>query len=299
MSIKVFAALLAGWIGAAQAANTPGASAASPEAPASTATTSATTSATSTVSATAGNDWLMLVATNSTDAAREAEFNAWYDDIDIPDVLEVPGYQRARRGLRLGTAAAPVSALPADEGRYVALYDIASGNIDKTIIDMLMATRKMEARGRTTDLLKVTERVYYLRLAPAVEHATSSTHDTPGPAGTATTNEYVYVERFECCNDAAAERHFNDWYDRQHVAGVLASAGFERATRYELYRVLMIEPKTASRYLTIYELRAGTPEEAVQRMEAARASLRDAPGQSSFAESGSAMFRKIRDVRRP
>ena len=296
MSMRVFAALLASWIGIAQGANAPGSSVASTAA----AARAATTPATSTVSATAGNDWLMLVATNSTDAAREAEFNAWYDDIDIPDVLEVPGYQRARRGLRLGTAAAPVSALPPDEGRYVALYDIASGNIDKTIIEMLMATRKMEARGRTTDLLKVTERVYYLRLAPAVERGTASAHDTPDSARAEATDEYLYVERFDCCNDLATEQRFKDWYDRQHVSGVLASAGFERATRYELYRVLMIEPKTASRYLTIYELQAGSPEEAVQRMDAARASLRDAaPKQISFAESGSTMFRKIRDVRAP
>ena len=28
--------------------------------------------------------WLMLVATRCTDPAREAQFNAWYDDIDIP-----------------------------------------------------------------------------------------------------------------------------------------------------------------------------------------------------------------------
>jgi len=122
MSMKVFVALLASWIGIAQAANAPGSSARSTTA----APSAATTPAPPTVSATAGNDWLMLVATNSTDAARDAEFNAWYDDIDIPDVLEVPGYQRARRGLRLGTAAVPVSALPADEGRYVALYDIAT-----------------------------------------------------------------------------------------------------------------------------------------------------------------------------
>ena len=296
MSRKVFVALLASWIGIAPAANAPGSSATGNTA----APSAATTPAPPTVSATAGNDWLMLVATNSTDAARDAEFNAWYDDIDIPDVLEVPGYQRARRGLRLGTAAAPVSTLTADEGRYVALYDIASGNIDKTIIEMLMATRKMEARGRTTDLLKVTERVYYLRHSPAVERGTASAHDTPGAAGTDTTDEYLYVERFDCCNDAATEQRFNDWYDRQHVAGVLDSPGFERATRYELYRVLMIEPKTASRYLTIYELRAASPEQAVQRMDAARTSLRYAAlQQHSFAESGSTMFRKIRDVRRP
>ena len=45
------------------------------------------------------NNWLMMVTTKSTDTAREAEFNDWYDDIDIPDVLAVPGYMRARRGL--------------------------------------------------------------------------------------------------------------------------------------------------------------------------------------------------------
>ena len=41
-------------------------------------------------------------------------------------------------------------------------------------------------------------------------------------------------------------------------------------------------------------------EQAVQRMDAARTSLRYAAlQQHSFAESGSTMFRKIRDVRRP
>ncbi|HEY6926549.1 MAG TPA: hypothetical protein VI653_23900, partial [Steroidobacteraceae bacterium] len=39
--------------------------------------------------------WLMLVRTVNTDPSKEQEFNAWYDDIDIPDVLKVPGYRRA------------------------------------------------------------------------------------------------------------------------------------------------------------------------------------------------------------
>jgi hypothetical protein len=292
MSMKVFAALLASWIGVAQGANAPGSSATNTA----TAPSAAGTPAPPTVSATAGNDWLMLVATQNTDPPREAEFNAWYDDIDIPDVLEVPGYQRARRGLRLGTAASPVTELPADEGRYVALYDISSGNIDKTIIEMLMATRKMEARGRTTDLLKVTERVYYIRHAPPTERGADLKSSTSAASG----NEYLYVERFDCCNDSGAERRFNEWYDRQHVASVLDEPGFERATRYELYRVLMIEPKTATRWLTVYELRAQSPEDAVRSMDAARASLREAARtQGHFAENGSMMFRKIRDVRRP
>src|SRR5262245_6967827 len=177
------------------------------------------------VSATASDAWLMMVATRCTDPARESDFNRWYDDIDIPDVLEVPGYRRARRGLRLGTTAAPVSALPDTEGRYVALYDIASGNIDKTIIDMLMATRKMESRGRSTDLLAVTERVYYVRLAPTVERhepkPAVTSEESPASSGaagvdTSEPDEYLYVERVDCCTDAATEPRFNEWYDGTH-----------------------------------------------------------------------------------
>jgi len=247
--------------------------------------------------ATTGPDdtWLMMVATRCTDAAREAEFNTWYDDIDIPDVLEVPGYQRARRGLRLGTAEFPVEALPDDEGRYVALYDIASASIDKTIIEMLMATRKMETRGRSTDLLKVTERVYYHRLAPAIP----ARDRQAGLSGLEThQHEYLYIERIDCCHDAAAERRFNDWYVRKHVASVLSAPGFERASRYELYRVLMVEPKEATRYLTVYELEAGSQDAAILAMTAARKQLREAAAADSFVENGSMMFRKIRDVSR-
>ncbi len=46
--------------------------------------------------------WFYVVKTKSTDPAREAEFNAWYDDIDIPDVLAVPGFMRARRAVHKG-----------------------------------------------------------------------------------------------------------------------------------------------------------------------------------------------------
>lgn len=235
--------------------------------------------------------WLMMVATRCTDPAREAQFNAWYDDIDIPDVLEVPGYMRARRGLRLGTPTAPVAALPDSEGRYVALYDIDSAAIDKTIIEMLMATRKMESRGRSTDLLKVTERVYYQQHAPSVEAPT---------AARAGGDEYFLVERADCCRDAAAEGRFNDWYDRTHIPEVLKRPGFVRATRYELYRVLMIEPKVASRFLTVYELRADTPGQATAAMTSVIGELRTAAhANDSIVEAGSLMYRKIRDVKRP
>jgi hypothetical protein len=191
---------------------------------------------------------------------------------------------------------------------------------------MLMATRKMESRGRSTDLLAVTERVYYVRRAPTVERhepngaapgersnasSAETASGTTASGNSVEPDEYLYVERLDCCTDSAAESRFNDWYDREHVAAVLARPGFERATRYELYRVLMNEPKEASRYLTVYEFRASSAEEAVRQIEAARATLHDDAQlknsianstansiTNSIAERDSLVFRKIRDVRR-
>ena len=41
--------------------------------------------------------WILVVETNCVDAAREAEFNEWYDKIHLPDVLESPGFIRGTR----------------------------------------------------------------------------------------------------------------------------------------------------------------------------------------------------------
>ena len=44
-------------------------------------------------------EWFYFVKTEPSDPALEAEFNTWYDEIDIPDVLAVPGFERARRAV--------------------------------------------------------------------------------------------------------------------------------------------------------------------------------------------------------
>ena len=127
--------------------------------------------------------WLMLVMTQNTDPARDAEFNDWYDHVDIPEVLQVPGYRRARRGREQRTAESAPPSAPAEPLKYVALYDIASRDIDKTIIDMLMASWGMEKSHHSTDLLRVTERVYFRQYGPAFASSAAAS-----PAG----NTYVY-----------------------------------------------------------------------------------------------------------
>jgi hypothetical protein len=61
---------------------------------------------------------LLLVHTNAAGPEREAEFNTWYEQVHIPQLLErVPGIVRATR-----FAASPSG--PPTEHRYLALYEI-------------------------------------------------------------------------------------------------------------------------------------------------------------------------------
>ena len=231
--------------------------------------------------------WLMMVSTRATDTTRDAQFNEWYDRIDIPDVLEVPGYKRARRGQRIESRQFPRVG-SADDNTYVSLYDILTPNIDRTMVDMLMASRKMEVTGRSTDLLKVTERLYFRQLAPAAA-ATTLPRAAKG--------KFLLLERVECCRDEATAARLNDWYAVRHVPDMLTIPGFVRATRYELYRVLMVESRSAPRFLTVYEVNADSAEQVATLRDVAMRRLREAGRLSDlFIEQGTALYLEINDV---
>lgn len=69
----------------------------------------------------------LLVLTNCTPGS-DAEFNRWYSEVHIPDVLKVPGFTGAIRA-RLSP--------PSDEGtpahRYCAIYDFESDDPAATL----------------------------------------------------------------------------------------------------------------------------------------------------------------------
>lgn len=227
----------------------------------------------------------MIVKTRNLDPAREAAFNRWYDDIDIPDVLQVPGYMRARRGARIANYRPTLRETDAGE-TYVAAYDIRSPDIDKTIIDMLMASWRMDQLGRSTDLIKVVERVYYHRYAPPVAGRVHSAGD-----------RYLYLQRFDCCSRDADRQHFDRWYHDAYLALLASTEAFTRATRYELYRVLMHEPREAPGYLTLFEITAASGEEAIgqaTRIDALLASMPEGLGASLARDSG--LYELIKDA---
>lgn len=97
--------------------------------------------------------WLLVVESNCTDAAREAEFNKWYDQTHLPDVLETPGFVRATRYENTEPAEG--------KAKFLATYEIETDNIDRFLKTHNDNMAKKRAAGRISQLLVVVSRGFY------------------------------------------------------------------------------------------------------------------------------------------
>lgn len=236
--------------------------------------------------------WFYMVKTRSTDPLKEAEFNAWYDDIDIPDVLAVPGFMRARRGVQQSIAEFPKLDLQETEGKYVALYDIETADIDKSIIDLYVGARKMVALGRITDLLKVTEANYYRRLASG--HRQDG-HQTGG-------NDYVYIQKVLCCADDDTQKQFLDWLEDVYIPEITAIIGITGVKAYELYRIMevvSVGPEEIPHLLLVHEITTDSIIQAVLEIHEAVNRLNQAGRMSGLFVEGndSAVYLQMSDMK--
>ena len=77
--------------------------------------------------------YVILALTNPTEG-KEGEFNRWYDDHHIDDVIDVPGFVSARR-FRLAERQYQQNRTP-NRHRYLALYEIETDDLDATLDDL-------------------------------------------------------------------------------------------------------------------------------------------------------------------
>lgn len=75
------------------------------------------------------NQHIFLVFSNPV-KGREEEYNEWYTQTHLPDVLKVSGFVAAQR-FELGQVS---SDLP---GKYLAIYEIESTNPEQTLNDLM------------------------------------------------------------------------------------------------------------------------------------------------------------------
>ena len=69
----------------------------------------------------------MLVWSNPTEGADEAEYNQWYDDVHARDVLKLEGFTTCRRFRLADAQFGP----PETPGRYLALYEAEVDDLAK------------------------------------------------------------------------------------------------------------------------------------------------------------------------
>jgi hypothetical protein len=70
----------------------------------------------------------VCVALTNAAAGEDDEFNRWYDDVHLADVLRIPGFVRARR-YRLAATDPPQRK---STHQYLAVYEVETDDIDAT-----------------------------------------------------------------------------------------------------------------------------------------------------------------------
>jgi hypothetical protein len=79
---------------------------------------------------------ILLVGSSPSSPDRQAEFDAWFDDVHVDDILRVPGMLSARRYRRVAGAA---SSTGIDED-HVVIYEVAAPDLG-SVLGGLAATR--------------------------------------------------------------------------------------------------------------------------------------------------------------
>jgi hypothetical protein len=83
---------------------------------------------------------ILVVQSGPADATRLDEYNDWYTNTHIPDMLAGPGFVSARRYRRLDPTGPP-----ADKPGYLAIYELEADDLTEP----LAARRERRAQGLT------------------------------------------------------------------------------------------------------------------------------------------------------
>lgn len=97
--------------------------------------------------------WILVVGTNCTDPAREPEFNRWYDEVHLPDILETPGFTGATRYENSDTSEG--------QAKFLANYHIETDDIDALMKANAENIAVKREAGRLSELLEIVWRGLY------------------------------------------------------------------------------------------------------------------------------------------
>ena len=89
--------------------------------------------------------YLFFAFSDCKDAAREDEYNEWYNNMHVPDMLAIPGMINASRWVS-------ATDKPNQQRKYLALYELETDDIEEFDAKVREATMSTINRGRFSDL---------------------------------------------------------------------------------------------------------------------------------------------------
>ncbi len=161
--------------------------------------------------------WSVVKASISTAGrAREAEFNAWYNERHVPEWVAQPGFVR---GWRLRALDHPTQTHPHEHG-YYAVYELDSVTAFNDALARSHGAPWGEWQEYVGSHLIDWERTYYRTLAAI------------GPEEVDARCWAIVKTDFRGSEDE--EREFNRWYDAVHFPELISHPGFQGGWRLQV-----------------------------------------------------------------
>ncbi|MBI2322749.1 MAG: hypothetical protein HYU88_11855 [Chloroflexi bacterium] len=186
----------------------------------------------------------LLLIRLDVDPAIEDEFNVWYHEEHIPNMLrKVPGFLSGRRYRAVGLT--PGSQPNPGQQRYLALYELADAGVVES--PTYWATRPSSATASERS-----KRMYgeFRNFARGVYQRVLSCPDLE-PADLSAAR---YVLQVSVEVDPAVDEEFNDWYNTEHLPLLAAAEGVLRAHRYKVHPAASRLAGDLTTYVALYDM---------------------------------------------
>ena len=119
---------------------------------------------------------IWMVATRCTDPAREEEFNRWYDEVHVPDILTIPHVVAAQRFRLARDTSRSSSPWAAEDGpRYLAIYELDTDDPDIILRALGELRPRLVAEGRMIDVIEGQSSTFFTALGERQEAAAAPT----------------------------------------------------------------------------------------------------------------------------
>lgn len=180
---------------------------------------------------------VQIVLSNPVTPDRDAEFNDWYTNRHIPDLMTLPGFVRAQR-YRLVHSFLDQMAGPKPTWSYMVLYELEAPDLGAMLAELVDA----HGDGRIT----VSDVLDHASLTALVFSPVSPFRGEVGRGR----QIFLALSNPTLGQEAA----FNDWYDGQHVPDVISIPGITGAERFRLAVTFLDPLGGGQQYLTLYDV---------------------------------------------